>query len=112
MKFVKKEIKHEAKREYEIYTYLKAINNPKVEKYGIAAVYHYNENWNEYVLTVFSYFGGGNLLNKGREKYFHHSIKYHHINILIVLREFVSFLRHPRIICRLYYLDLSFLKTI
>lgn len=91
MKFVKKEIEQEAKNEYEIYTYLKAINNPKVEKYGIATIYHYNENWNGYILTVLSYFGGGNLLAKGREHYFDHSITYQNINTLIVFRDFVSF---------------------
>lgn len=102
MKFVKKEIEHEARKEYEMYTYLNAINNPKVEKYGIAAVYHYNENWNGYILMILSHFGDGNLQTRARENYFDHLKTYRNINTLIVFRDFVSHPSIPPLVCRPY----------
>lgn len=51
MKFTPFEKGAMAEREYEMYTYLNAINNPNVERYGIPAVY-YDGTWNDHVLMA------------------------------------------------------------
>lgn len=43
MKFTPSESSNFAKKEYEMYSYLNAINRPEVEAYGIPAVYYYGE---------------------------------------------------------------------
>lgn len=53
IKFINKKNMVNAKREYEMYSYLNAIDNPNVEKYGISAVYYYGE-WNDFIVTAFT----------------------------------------------------------
>lgn len=51
MKFTSSEGKREAKREYEIYSYLDAINNTAIERHGIPSVYYFGE-WDDYILMA------------------------------------------------------------
>lgn len=86
MKFIRIDVLQAATREYEIYSYLKAVDNPKIERFGIPNVYYYNE-WNGHMIMVFSYFGDGDLIDgfgKG------HFFEDRYINSLILFREFVS----------------------
>lgn len=80
MKFVCEKNANLAKREYDVYTYLNAIFNPDVERYGIPSIYYYNR-YGEYQLMVLSLFEC-NLLNKES------AIQV--IDNLIVFRDFVS----------------------
>ncbi|XP_031622978.1 uncharacterized protein LOC116340563 [Contarinia nasturtii] len=51
MKFTSSEGKLEARREYEIYSYLDAINNTAIESKGIPSVYYFGE-WEDYTLMA------------------------------------------------------------
>lgn len=80
VKFTELENKHLADAEYEMYTYLYAINNTDVERYGIPTVYYYGE-WDHLIIM------GLTLLDNGVDsKHLSES------DVLIVLRDFVSFL--------------------
>lgn len=82
LKFVPKVNISFTNREIQIYSYLDAIDNPDVEKYGIPNVYYYGK-WGTYMLTVFSLFDY-DLMNVA-EHFPNHSI-----NSLILFRDFVS----------------------
>lgn len=82
MKFTPLIHEEKAKREYEIYTYLNAIDNPIVEEYGIPSVYYY-DTWKTYTLIVITLFDPG----------FELRVRFGRINnldLLIMCREFVS----------------------
>lgn len=82
MKFTMPEKKNLAEQEYEMYTYLHAINSSKVERYGIPAVYYYGE-WEGHDLIML----GLTLLDKEVES---KQLLESDVNVLIVLRDFVS----------------------
>lgn len=82
MKFTKLEKKNLAEAEYEMYTYLHAINSSEVERYGIPAVYYYGE-WEGHDLIMM---GLTPLDKEVKSKEFLES----DVNALIVLRDFVS----------------------
>lgn len=89
MKFTQKIHKNESDREFEMYTYLNAIDSPEVEKFGFAAVHYYKE-WNkEYMVMALSRFEEDliDALNKGC---FNYSSKQGAVNSLILFRNFVS----------------------
>lgn len=83
MKFTKLENKELAEAEYEMYTYLDAIDKPEVELYGIPAVYYYGQ-WQGQDLIMM----GLTLLDK---KVKTKQLLENDVNILIVLRDFVRF---------------------
>lgn len=89
MKFVPSELaKVEIETEYTIYTYLNAIQNSTVEKYGIPAVYHYGK-WKEFTML------GVTLLDSQFTRLYMHildtpGLAMSYIDILIVFREFVK----------------------
>lgn len=90
MKFVKLEHIDEAKREYEIYSYLNAVDNAKeCERFGIPNVYYYHE-WKEHMIIVLSYFNGGDLIDVHTKGHFLETFGNQCINSLILFREFVS----------------------
>lgn len=82
MKFTPEEDKENAKKEYEMYTYLDAINNASVEAYGIPSVYYYGQ-WNDCYLMAITL-----LDTKSYKMYGPNGIN--HVDVLIVFREFVS----------------------
>lgn len=51
MKFTKLEHKTTAEKEYKIYAYLNAINNPDVEAFGIPTIFYYG-TWHDHVLMA------------------------------------------------------------
>lgn len=82
MKFTPSKFEKSALDEYEIYTYLNAINNTSVEMYGIPSVYYFGR-WNDYVLMAIT------LLDTKFDKVFS-SEKIIELDVLIMFREFVS----------------------
>lgn len=89
MKFTPKVHKNKSDQEFEMYTYLNAIDDTNVEKFGLATVYYYNE-WNkEYMVMVFPRFEEDliDALNRGC---FNYTIKQGAANVLILFRNFVS----------------------
>lgn len=51
MKFTPSIFKLQATKEYSMYTYMNAINDTRVEMYGIPSV-HYFGVWNDYILMA------------------------------------------------------------
>lgn len=51
IKFTSSKEKNKAKIEYKMYTYLNAIDNEDVERYGIPSVYYY-DTWDDYILLA------------------------------------------------------------
>lgn len=89
MKFTQNIHKNESDREFEMYTYLNAIDNPEVEKFGFSAVHYYNEWNNEYMVMVFSRFEE-DLINAMNRGCFNCTLKQGAANSLILFRNFVS----------------------
>lgn len=82
MKFTCIGDKEYAQNEYEIYSYLHAIDNPKVELYGIPSVYYYGI-WNdEYIMM------GITLLDSGLKKTLKDG-QLNELDLLIMCKEFV-----------------------
>lgn len=52
IKFIYKSNVEYAQREYEMYSYMKAINETNVQKYGITAVYYY-DTWENFIVTAY-----------------------------------------------------------
>lgn len=78
------------KRELEIYTYLNAINNPKVERFGFPALYCY-QKWEDSMMIATTLFDGKDLGRFVMKEYFNEAVGTQSINSLILFREFVSF---------------------
>lgn len=90
MKFVLDEYRNTTEREFQIFTYLNAINRTDIERFGFPAVYYYND-WNGYILTVISYFDGGDLVDRRNKGFFQNpSSESESIDSLILFRNFVS----------------------
>lgn len=84
MKFTLLADKKAADEEYEMFSYLHAINRSDVEKYGIPAVYYYGE-WDQLKIM------GVSILDNDLEKLVDSKqIFESDANILLVLRDFVS----------------------
>lgn len=82
MKFTLSVNTENAMKEYEIYTYLNAINNADVERYGIPAVYFYG-TWDVYVMMAITLLDAAfNVTAKKGE--------INELDILIIFQEFVS----------------------
>lgn len=84
MKFTPVANKKAADEEYEMFSYLHAINNSEVEKYGIPAVYYYGE-WEELIMMGFSLLEYDLNELVVSEQFFESDV-----NALLVLRDFVS----------------------
>lgn len=84
MKFTPLAEKKAADEEYEMFSYLHAINEPEVERYGIPAVYYFGE-WKELIMMGFSSLEY-DLDKLVDSKQFFES----DVNVLLVLRDFVS----------------------
>lgn len=82
MKFTPGDLYLHAEHEYAIYTWLGAVNNTKVEDFGIPSVYFYGF-WNNHALMAIT------LLDSECHKMFK-TKQYTEVDILIVFREFVS----------------------
>lgn len=83
--------KAQTDREHKMYTQLEPIDNSSVvEKFGFPKIYYYNECDGKMV-TVYSYFDGGNLADKAH-KWFKSSTELgrNKLNSLILFRDFVS----------------------
>lgn len=72
----------DAKHEYEIYSYLNAINNTEIEKYGIPCIYYYGQ-WKECQMIGMSLLG-----TEFNNRYKHLDVN--DLDVLILCREFVS----------------------
>lgn len=82
MKFTHINEKQYAEKEYEIYSYLKAIDNPQVELYGIPSVYYYG-TWDDYIIMAIT------LLDSGfKNSYMAGDLT--EVDLLVVCKEFVS----------------------
>lgn len=82
MKFTSSyEYRREAEKEYEIYSYLNAINRTEIERMGIPSVYYFGE-WDDYILIATT------LLDSTFNKKFQ-AKDIDETDILIVCREFV-----------------------
>lgn len=82
IKFTPLEDKKQAMREYEIYSYLLAIDNPIAELFGVPSVYYFDRFENYMIMAM-------TLL----EPTFNQKCKNHELefgDILIIFREFVS----------------------
>lgn len=92
MKFTLPYPGHDAEHEYEMYTYLNAINNTEIEAYGIPSVHYYGQ-WNGCILIAIT------LLDPEFNKRF--KVRdVSEVDMLIMSREFVSkFLVLHRSIC-------------
>lgn len=82
MKFTSSRIQIFASEEFKIYSYLNAIDNEDVERYGIPAVYYYGE-WNNHILM------GLILLHAEFNKKFENG-QFDGADTLIVMQQFVS----------------------
>lgn len=82
MKFTPGDLHLYAEHEYEIYTWLGAVNDTKIEAYGVPCVYFYSW-WNKHVLTAIT------LLDSEFHKRCE-PIQMTEADILIVFRDFVS----------------------
>lgn len=82
MKFTPLHMKVFATEEFKIYSYLNAINNSDVERYGIPSVYYYGE-WNDYVLM------GLTLLDPEFNKRVENGL-FGEVDGLILMQQFVS----------------------
>lgn len=82
MKFTHFKRKQYAEKEYEIYSYLNAIENPKVEHHGIPSVYYYG-TWRCTIMMAIS------LLDSEFNKK-HETGNLNVLDALIVCKEFVS----------------------
>lgn len=71
-----------AEHEYEMYSYLNAIDNPMIERYGIPSV-HYYGSWKCYILL------GITLLDAQFNQNFRNR-DFNELDILILCKEFVS----------------------
>lgn len=93
MKFTTIKNRDESDREFEIYSYLDAIDNELVEQFGICNIYYYGDwtsEWNtKFKLMIFTYLSG-NLAWPARQDYFNSSIGKNGLNTLILFRDFVS----------------------
>lgn len=79
-----------AKREYEMYTYLDAIDKPEIENLGFCSIYYFGK-WNDdYMLMAMTLLTDGDLDDKAEEGFFKDSIENQAINSLILFRNFVS----------------------
>lgn len=76
-----------AEHEYRIYSYLHAIDNPTVERFGIPAVYYYGK-WKDFIVIAITLCERGSL-----NDYCDDFDPENPLNNLIVFREFVSFTR-------------------
>lgn len=86
MKFTMAEKKYLADQEYQMYSYLGAINDTNVERYGIPVVYYYG-NWNQTGLILMAV----SLLDQDIEDLVISKRLFENdVNILILLRDFVS----------------------
>lgn len=80
----------DAKREYEMYSYLDAIDKPEIEKFGFCSIYYFGK-WNEgYMLMAMSLLTDGDLEDKAKLGFFEDSVENQAINSLILFRNFVS----------------------
>lgn len=90
LKFMKMANEEDAKREYEMYSYLDAIDKPEIEKLGFCSIYYFGK-WNEdYMLMAMSLLTDGDLDDKAREGFLDDSVENQAINSLILFRNFVS----------------------
>lgn len=90
MKFVLDDNRNTTEREFQTLTYLNAINRAEIERFGFPAVYYYN-NWKGYILTVISYFDGGDLTERRNSGFLENpSTESESIDNLILFRDFVS----------------------
>lgn len=88
----------DAKREYEMYSYLDAIDKPEIEKLGFCSIYYFGK-WNEeYMLMAMTLLTDGDLYDKAREGFLDDSVENQAINSLILFRNFVSFLVFLRLL--------------
>lgn len=100
IKFVPSEkyIKHE----FEMYSYMGAIDNSSVEDYGIPAVHYYGK-WEEFSMIAIT-----PLDSKFDEIKTNGKIRMSDLDIFIILREYVSFfliqaeLVFPHVLCIFY----------
>lgn len=82
MKFMPSKYEKQAINEYEMYTYLGAINIEKVENDGIPSVYYYGR-WRNFIMMAIT------LLDPAFDERVE-SLAFETIDILIIFREFVS----------------------
>lgn len=86
MKFTLPSEERTAYNEYRIYSYLNAINSTESEKYGIPSVYYYGKCQHTGLILM-----GFSVLDKNVEDLAKSGkLLEHDVNVLIVLRDFVS----------------------
>lgn len=95
IKFTPLKDKEEAEIEYKMYTYLGAIDNEDVERYGIPSVYYY-DTWNDHILLAITLLDPefSNRVRMARVE------KLSTVDTLIIFKECVG-LRFSIRICRL-----------
>lgn len=82
MKFTHVMDKTSTEKEYATYTYLNAIDDAKMELYGIPTVYYYG-TWDNYIMMAIT------LLDSGYDKAFKAN-DLNELDLLILCKEFVS----------------------
>lgn len=83
MKFTPEYNKHHAQEEYQMYTYLGAIQNSSVEAFGIPSVYYYGQ-WQDLYLMAITLLDSQSYEMSGDDGIVNQ------VDVLIVFREFVS----------------------
>lgn len=84
IKFVPNTKITESEREFELFKYLDAYNNPKVERFGIPSIY-FHDQWQNYTVTAFTRLEQ-TLWQLGDEGYF----SYESFDIMLLFKQFVS----------------------
>lgn len=90
-----------ARKEYKIYTYLNALNNPGVQSYGIPTVYYYGK-WNKLIILAMT------LLDSSFQKKIEDG-ELNELDLMILFREFVSIQKiainsfHPILIIPIFF---------
>lgn len=95
MKFTLPDQESTAYDEYRMYSYLDAINSTESEKFGIPSVYYYGKCQQTGLILM-----GFSLLEKNIEDLANSGkLLEHDVNVLMILRDFVSALNQRRIGC-------------
>lgn len=81
IKFINKINRVQAKREYQMYSYLYAIDNATVEQYGVPSLYYYGE-WANFIVTAYTELEETVAVRV-------HSGTYYNYDILLLIQQFV-----------------------
>lgn len=95
LKFVKLSEKEHSDAEFAMYTYLNAIDNDDIERFGLPSIYYYkvfDQCDVGYTLMAITLLTGGDLYKRMQTGLFDDTFEHQTINSLILFRNFVGYL--------------------